>query len=76
VTSKLTLSIDPAVVAKAKRYAKKRGVSISRIVESYLSSLSTPAEQDEIPPILRSLSGILKRGNAAGYRKHLSSKYR
>ena len=45
--SKLTLSIDHAVVEKAKRYAKSRRVSVSKLVEGYLDlvskSFQTPA---------------------------------
>ena len=35
--SKLTLSMDPHVVARAKRYAERRGVSLSAIVEAVAS---------------------------------------
>ncbi len=74
--SKLTLSVDPVVVAKAKRYAKKRGVSISRMVETYLASVTDPALTEDMPPILRSVSGILKRADVDDYRRHLAAKYR
>ena len=74
--SKLTLSVNPAVVARAKRYAKQRGVSVSRIVEAYLESVAGPAQPGEVPPILRSLSGSLKRADLEDYRKHLRGKYR
>lgn len=60
--SKLTLSVDPAVVSRAKRYAKQNGVSLSAMVETYLASLSAPPASQEMPPILRSLRGILKNG--------------
>jgi hypothetical protein len=38
--SKLTLSVDGAVVARAKRYASTRGTSVSRLVQEYLEMLS------------------------------------
>jgi hypothetical protein len=38
--SKLTLSVDERVVLRAKRYAKRRGVSVSAIVEAYLASIA------------------------------------
>ncbi len=39
--SKLTLSVDGEVVARAKCHAKRRGVSVSQMVEAYLSADST-----------------------------------
>lgn len=38
--TKLTLSIDPKVVQKARNYAKQNGDSVSQIVESYLVALT------------------------------------
>jgi hypothetical protein len=74
--SKLTLSVNPSVVSRAKRYAKQRGVSVSQMVEAYLASVSEPAAATEIPPILRSLRGTLKKADLDDYRKHLTRKYR
>jgi hypothetical protein len=74
--SKLTLSVDPAVVSRAKRYAKQNGVSLSGMVEVYLASISAPPAAKEMPPILRSLRGILKRADPEDYKKHLAAKYR
>jgi hypothetical protein len=38
---KLTLTIDQHVVEQAKRYAKQRHRSVSRMVEDYLRRIST-----------------------------------
>jgi len=38
--SKLTLSINQAIIDEAKKYAKSSGKSLSSIVEEYLKSLS------------------------------------
>jgi len=38
--TKLTLTIDDAVIVKAKRYAQQKNRSVSRIVEDYLNSIS------------------------------------
>jgi len=73
--SKLTLSVDPAVVSRAKRYAKENGVSLSKMVEAYLASISAPPPARKMPPVLRSLRGILKRADPADYKKHLAEKY-
>jgi hypothetical protein len=74
--SKLTLSVDDRVVARAKRYAAQRGVSVSEMVEAYLSAVteSSPATSDT--PILRTVRGILKKADLSKYRKHLTTKYR
>jgi hypothetical protein len=74
--SKLTLSVDRLVVSSAKRYAKARGISVSRMVESYLASVSSPPGPSAEQPVLRSLRGILKNAGRDEYRKHLTSKYR
>jgi hypothetical protein len=74
--SKLTLSVNPSVISRAKRYAKRRGVSVSRMVEAYLAQVSEPAAASEMPPVLRSVRGILKKAALADYRKHLREKYR
>lgn len=76
--SKLTLSVDPAVVARAKRYAKQNGVSVSRMVEAYLSSISAPpgTAGRRATPVLDSVFGMLKGADERVYRKHLDAKYR
>jgi hypothetical protein len=73
---KLTLSVDPDVAARAKRYAKGRGTSVSRMVESYLTLVTRPAAREEKTPILDSLAGILKKADIGEYHKHLSKKHR
>jgi hypothetical protein len=76
--SKLTLSVNDAVVARAKRHAKRQGVSVSQMVEAYLAAVSESgaASPRDIPPILRSLRGSLQRADLEGYRKHLAAKYK
>jgi len=59
--AKLTLSIDAAVVEKAKRYAKSRRVSVSKLVERYLDVLSKSFQTPPDSPVLRSFRGTLKR---------------
>ena len=74
--SKLTLSVDSSVVVEAKRYARRHGVSVSRLVQAYLRGLSAPRAPVDEPPVLRSLRGTLKRADVRDYRKHLKAKYR
>ena len=74
--AKLTLSVDAGVVERAKRYARARGTSVSRLVEAYLGVLAQNAPGEEEPPVLRELRGLLRRGDRADYHRHLSRKYR
>jgi Family of unknown function (DUF6364) len=57
---KLTLSVDGQVVGRAKRFAEKRGTSVSQLVERYLQLLTRPLQPGEDPPVLRRLKGALK----------------
>ncbi len=40
MTIKLTLSLDDKVITRAKRIAKRRGKSLSKMVEEYFNSIS------------------------------------
>jgi hypothetical protein len=75
MTTKLTLSVNPTVVSRAKRYAEKQGVSVSRLVEGYLAAISEEPEATDLPPVIASLRGILKGADTEAYRKHLVRKY-
>ena len=62
-SAKLTLSLDKKTIESAKKYAQKRGKSVSRIVQDYLSSISkNESKQGEttIGPITQELHGVLK----------------
>ena len=75
--AKLTLSVDDSVVSRAKNYAKRRGVSISAMVEAYLAAVAEPpGPATGAAPILRSIRGVLKNADIDEYRKHLAAKYR
>jgi len=75
--AKLTLSVDTKVVRRAKEYAKRRGVTVSKMVETYLAAVAAPPSPAAgRTPVLDSLRGLLKDGDAADYKKHLAAKYR
>ena len=74
--SKLTLSVDDRVVARAKRYAAQRGVSVSEMVEAYLSAITAPSPATSDTLILRTVRGILKKADLSKYKTHLAAKYR
>jgi len=75
--AKLTLTVDNRVVSRAKQYAKRRGISVSKMVEAYLAAVADPSSLATGPaPILRSVRGVLKNASIRQYRKHLAAKYR
>ena len=75
---KLTLSIDERVVDRAKRYAERRGTSVSRVVETMLALVSQPEAEGAAgdAPVLARLRGSMKRGSVADHRRYLRRKYR
>ena len=54
--SKLTLSVDAQVVARAKRHARRQGTSLSRLVERMLDAADVAFR--EPVPILRFAVGL------------------
>ena len=80
--SKLTLSVEESVVERAKRFAERRGTSVSALVERYLVELtrSKPAGEPGLAsaPITARLSGLLRsrKTDPAAYRRHLEEKYK
>lgn len=77
--AKLTLSVDSEVVSVAKRYASRRGTSVSRLVEEYLRLVSRlkEAPEEPIPPILSRWRGALKGSevDVSDHDRHLERKY-
>ncbi|WP_057939227.1 DUF6364 family protein [Algoriphagus resistens] len=80
--TKLTLKLDQEVIEKAKRYASMKKMSLSRLIENYLNSLTStqPAEELEISPFVKSLSSGVKIPADYDYKKdradYLDQKYR
>lgn len=57
---KLTLSLNGTIIETAKRYAKSNNISLSKLIESYLGSLTKREEKEnEITPLVKSLSGVI-----------------
>lgn len=56
--AKLTLKLNKEVIEKAKEYASDKKLSLSRIVEFYLQSLTREYKKDdfEISPFVKSIS--------------------
>ncbi len=82
MTTKLTLRLNDTVIKKAKKTARTRGVSLSRMVEDYFKSVAGQ-ERHEVreSPVLYEVSGVLSGKHDAAklraeYRKRLAEKYR
>jgi hypothetical protein len=70
---KLTLSLNERVIEKAKLYAKEHQVSLSRLIESYLSSLiEKESEEIAITPLVESLSGVVSLPDEFDYKNDYS----
>lgn len=55
--SKLTLKLNESVIERAKQYASKKNLSLSRLIENYLDSLTSDQKNDfEISPFVKSIS--------------------
>lgn len=55
--SKLTLKLNEKVIERAKHYASSKKLSLSRLIENYLDSLTNEeSEEFEISPFVRSIS--------------------
>ena len=78
--AKLTIKLDDDVITRAKRYAKNRKTSISKMVESYLDSVTKPdSKKIKITPLVKSLSGVINLPADYDYKKdytdYLTKKY-
>lgn len=79
--TKLTLNLDKTVIEKAKEYAKTHKISLSRLIESYLSSLVIKKNKEiEITPLVKSLSGVVTLDKDFNYKEsytdYLIEKYK
>lgn len=73
MTTKLTLTIDDSVISVAKKYAKKKGRSLSDIIENYLKSLTSKEHQEEkISPKILGLMGTVQLSDDFDYKKELT----
>ena len=78
--AKLTIKLDDDVITRAKQYAKNRKTSISKMVESYLDSVTKPdSKKIRITPLVKSLSGVINLPVDYDYKKdytdYLTKKY-
>jgi len=79
--TKLTLNVDKLVIEQAKKYAKSQKISLSQLIESYLSFIINKKHKEiEITPLVKNLSGVIKLENDFDYREsytdYLIEKYK
>ena len=77
---KLTLKLDSIIIQKAKIYAKDSNTSLSKLIENYLSALTSKNQNKrKVNPIVESLTGIItlddKKDYKKSYSKYLTKKY-
>ena len=74
MNTKLTLTIEETVVKKAKIYAKKKGDSLSGMIENYLKAVTAHTDLDRIKltPVVKSLKGSFKAPAKFDYKKELT----
>ncbi|ANI90048.1 hypothetical protein A9P82_12595 [Arachidicoccus ginsenosidimutans] len=79
MSTKLTLNIDETIIENAKSYAKENEVSLSKLIENYLHSLtSKKSAKKEISPLVESLTGVIdlqKKDYKKSRADYLSKKY-
>lgn len=81
--TKLTLRLSDNVIKRAKLYARSHKISLSKMIESYLDSLTKEKEKGgkiTITPLVKSLSGVIDLPPDFDYRKeygdYLAEKYK
>jgi hypothetical protein len=78
--TKLTLRLKKNVIDQAKKYANDHDTSLSKLIENYLSAITTESRSVvKISPLVQSLSGVIQLSeneDAKGmYQEHLTEKY-
>lgn len=78
---KLTLSLNQSIIENAKIYAKSNNTSLSKLIESYLSTLTRKSKiKPKITPLVKSLSGVIETpsdfNEKEAYSEYLMEKYK
>jgi len=78
---KLTLSLNQGIIENAKLYAKSNNISLSKLIEAYLSTLTRKTRvKSEITPLVQSISGVIEVPNdyneGKAYSEYLGEKYK
>ena len=81
--TKLTLKLNQEIIEKAKQYASDKKLSLSRLIENYLNSLTSGkslTNEIEVSPFVKSLSSKIDISTDYDYKKeranYLDKKYK
>ena len=81
--TKLTLRLNDNIIKRAKIYARSHKISLSKMIESYLDSITKQKEKEgkvSITPLVESLSGVIDLPTdfdyKREYRDYLEEKYK
>ena len=78
MNTKLTLNLDKEIIEEAKTYAKSHRVSLSKLIENYLNSLTRKTKKkSNVSVLVESLTGIIPNDydERADYRNYIDKKY-
>lgn len=82
--TKLTLKLNGDSILKAKRYAARKGISLSKLVENFFDGISSEGEREKLPAtsyssLVQELAGIISLPKdcdcKADYGEYLRQKY-
>lgn len=76
--TKLTLNLDKEIINEAKIYAKSHSVSLSKLIENYLNSLTQKSnEKSSVSALVESLTGIIPNDyeERDDHRNYIDKKY-
>jgi len=80
MNTKLTLNLNKTIIEGAKDYAKENSVSLSKLIENYLNSLTKKdSKNSNVSPLVESLTGIIPsqtyKKTDSDYYEYLKQKY-
>ena len=78
MNTKLTLNLDKATIEEAKSYAKSHQLSLSKLIENYLNSLTRDSKKESsVSALVESLTGIIPSDydEKKDYRNYIDKKY-
>ena len=80
MNTKLTLNLDKVIIEEAKNYAKSNKLSLSKLIENYLHSLTYKKNETvTVSPLVESLTGVISANDIEvqeNYTDYLDQKYK
>lgn len=77
----ITLKLDKHIIEMANAYAKKQGISVSKLIEKYLTMVTKEkVKKEQITPLVRDLIGVIQPQRDFNYKneysEYLTEKYK